>query len=592
MFVNLEYFYSKINNNCKMRNLTLLISALMISIFASQAQKLESEAIYKPESLTKDSYIGSVDYDPETEHTSLYYVEKDVIKTSFKTYKFDESLDFIKEEIETYKLGGDNGSSEDLSTVRKKYSWFNFKKERYTSEFVSVSQGLGGKIIARKQKVTYVYNWFLGQYVPVYEPAQTVKIKSETDDKIYLYDGVVDSETGSAYVVVGQKAPKGSDEKYKETRHFQIVKITYDLEVEYLEEFSFDYNMAISYNTIFYNADAEPIDGAQFRDIKNGKWYMIFSPIKSLRGRKTVNPKAGESRMVIVNEDGSIDAQIDFNAPAAGWVIDDVAFSGNDIYFYGPAIAGKYINQVKPTISPLTIRGNVKESKYKEYQVMKISNNKLAYINATNIKKFKKKLKNPPSQRRSPDYRGKKFIKSITHITENGELFIGGQNWEIVYNPITEEKVTKYTDLIMFHFDSQGELISQYGIRRDKNNKHSRANVTPQYLYEVPETGNVYWVYGEIKGLRRGFEVGGIYSALGVGTLSKKKLLYYPAVAKISKDGSIGDFLFLGTNDRGKPEYFTNPNVPQILSRDGKKLIFVGEDKKGKEIWLAKVAID
>lgn len=575
-----------------MRKSLLLFSAFVTGLFSAQAQKIEHEAAYTPGSLTKDSYIGNVDYDPESKHTSLFYVERDAFKTNFKTYKFDENLKFIKEDVETYTLGGDNGSDADVAKVRQKYSWFNYKKERYTNEFVTVSQGLGGKIIARKQRVTYVYNWFLGQYVPVYEPAEVVKIKSETDDKIYLYDGVVDSETGDAYIVVGQRAPKGSDEKFKETRHFQIVKITYGLDVEYLEEFSFDYNMAITYNTIFYNADADPIEGSQFRDIKDGQWYMIFSPIKTLLGRKTVSPKPGASQMVIVNEDGSIDSKIDFDAPAAGWVIDDVAFDGNDMYFYGPAIADKYINQVKPTNSPLTIRDQVKDVKYKDYQVMKISNKKLAYINSTYIKEFKKKLKNPPSQKRSPDYRGKKFIKSITHVTNKGELLIGGQNWEVISNPLTGETETKYTDLIMFHFDPNGKLISQYGVRRDKNNPHSRANVTPQYLYEVPESGNVYWVYGEIKGLRRGFEVGGIHSALGVGTLSKKKLLFYPAVAKITTDGNIGDFLYLGTNDKGKAEYFTNPNVPQILTKDGKKLIFVGEDKKGKEIWLAKVAIE
>ena len=66
---------------------------------------------------------------------------------------------------------------------------------------------------------------FIYKKSPHYEPAQKVKIKSETDDKIYLYKHVVNTETGDAYMIVGKKAPKGSKIKKQHARHFQIVKL-------------------------------------------------------------------------------------------------------------------------------------------------------------------------------------------------------------------------------------------------------------------------------------------------------------------------------------------------------------------------------
>jgi len=79
----------------------------------------------------------------------------------------------------------------------------------------------------------------------------------------------------------------------------------------------------------------------------------------------------------------------------------------------------------------------------------------------------------------------------------------------------------------------------------------------------------------------------------GAGTVSKSKLLYFPAVAKVDLEkATISDFTYLGADAEGKQIYFTNSNVGQIMSTDGKKLIFVGENKKGSLVWLAKMGIE
>lgn len=76
-------------------------------------------------------------------------------------------------------------------------------------------------------------------------------------------------------------------------------------------------------------------------------------------------------------------------------------------------------------------------------------------------------------------------------------------------------------------------------------------------------------------------------------TISKSKLLSYPAVSKIDlASGTLTDFNSLGKDSEGKQNYFANPLFPQLLSPDGSKLTFIGEDKKGSLVWLAQMNLN
>lgn len=577
------------------RNLTIAFLSILIFVPVF-GQKLETEITYVPESLTKDSYIGNVGYDPSTEVTSLTYVEKDMFKTKFKTYSFDKDLKFLKEDVKVYTFG--DAWRDAMKELRESFQWFKYRGESYTREWIDIRQGMGGKIVAEKKRATWNYNWFFGGYVPTYDKIEKVKIKSETDDKIYLYKHVVNTETGVAYMIVGVKAPKGSKIKKQHARKFQIVKLTPQLDVEYLEEFEFKYNMCVSFDQVIYGPDAEGQDDEfSLADVsQGGEWYVIFSPVKGMSGKADKNPNMGESKIIRMDADGKITGKLDFTAPTSGWLVKGMVQSPDkaDYYFFGPAKDGVYIDQVASVISPVVMSNEEKEIKYKNYQILKVNNKDgVKWINSTPLEDFETKASSPPSQKKMPEYKGKNFKRRITFVTDNGELILGGQNY-------TKQKkqddngnyytVIRYKDLILAHFDNQGKLKRAYGVRRDKMNKYSKSIVTPQSMYITPSGKSMYWVYGEIKGMRRGFSFN---FAGATAPVSKRKLLYYPAVAKIDlENATIGDFVYLGADAEGKQIYFTNPNVGEIMSSDGKKLIFVGEDKKGKMLWLAKMAID
>jgi hypothetical protein len=578
--------------------LALNISLLITNI---NGQEINLETEYKFETLTKDSYLGNVTYNEEEKSTVMEYVEKDMFKTTFKRYYFDEGLNFLREENETF-----NNIAELLkelkNDVKGAFSWFNYKGESYTSEYIKINQGMGGKIVAYKQKVTHNFSWFLGFYTKKYSKPEVIKIKSETDDKLYLYDYFFNEESGDAYMLVGLKAPKKSKDKYLHTRKFQIVKLSNDLVPEYLEEITFDYNMAISYKNVVYNKNAELAENSDVMNIKNGKLYLVFSPIKTMMGKKFSSPNPGNNLIVVLDENGKIESKIDYTATTSGWLIKGLCQADNgDLFFYGPAKEDAYVNNVMPTNSPLTLRTEVKDIKWKNFQIMKISQNKFDWINSTDLKAFKTKAVSPPSQKQMPVYQGKNFVSVGTFVSPAGELFIAGQNFTTKKVPdpnsrtegATIKVLDDYKDLIMFHFDNSGSLKSQYGIRRDKMNKYSKRYRTPQYLNLSGDAKSLFWTYGEIKGMR-GLE---LMPSNGSGnasvTISKSKLLFYPAVSKIDlESGTLTDFIPLGADSEGKQKYFTNPLFPQLLSPDGSKLTFFGEDKKGSLVWLAQMNLN
>ena len=163
---------------------------------------------------------------------------------------------------------------------------------------------------------------------------------------------------------------------------------------------------------------------------------------------------------------------------------------------------------------------------------MKLVGNNMDWVQTTSLDDFKEKAVIPPSQKKSPEYKGKMYERALAMVTPNGELIISGQKFTMksVQDPKYPADPSKkirvkdaYKDLVMFHFDNKGSLKAQYGIKRDKNNKYSKAVLTPQEVALSGDGNTLYWTYGELKGMRKGLELGGVLKMAGVGTLSKKK---------------------------------------------------------------------
>ncbi|MFT7590610.1 MAG: hypothetical protein ACI9UJ_000521, partial [bacterium] len=215
------------------------------------------------------------------------------------------------------------------------------------------------------------------------------------------------------FLLIGLKPLKGDKSvKWQHAPKFQILKVNSNFEVEELETIEFPHVMAISYfNILTQDRDQEFEGEGDVLDISQGQLSIVFSPIKSILAKKLVNPDPADQTMVLINADGSIANKIPMKVPTSGWVIEDYAMSydGNDIYFFGPAKDEAYVSSLQPSNSPLSGRSEVKAIKYRDYQIMKITNGEFSWANTTALEEFSVKAVTPPSQKKSPEYKRETF---------------------------------------------------------------------------------------------------------------------------------------------------------------------------------------
>ncbi|MFT4537357.1 MAG: hypothetical protein ACI9P5_004741 [Saprospiraceae bacterium] len=592
-----------------------VVTMLLFIFFSAKicfSQQLEIEKMYEFPSVNANSYLGNVDYDASSKTTTLLYVSKKPTKVLFNKYIFDEQLNFVENKTETY--GMLDMLKDDFMSL---YSWFSYKGEAYSTESILLYRNFKQEILVKKITYNYKWSWILGGYTRSIILGEKATINA-VNERVYLYDRIDNSITGDVIAITGQRKPKGDKDKskkFQEARKFQFIKVRSDLSSEVVEELSFDYNMGISFIKTITNQEmveeSTDSDGL-FSEMSNkasgdfayGDVVIVFSPVKSmLAGKAYTDPNAGNQVMITLGADGLIKSRIDLKVPTSGWVIEDFILSdnGEDVYFYGPAKDGAYVSSVQPVNTSLGGKTAVKDIKYKNFQLLKVTNGEMAWIQSTAIGDFKGKAVNPPSQNKSPDYVGKNFSKYFAMVTPGGEVIIAGQKYTTKNvsdpngsTPDAKMKVIdNYKHLVVFHFSVEGDLKAQYGVVRDKNNKYSKAMLTPQYAYCNSDGTALYWVYGEIKGMRKGLELSSdILGMQGGVSISKKKLLFYPTVAKIDlANSTITDFESFG-KEGDKQVYYTNPEYPQLLSPDKKSLTFVGENKSGKVLWLGRFNIE
>ena len=584
-----------------MKFISLTFSLMLVLNILAQDINISKESTSIPPKFSKSDYIGNITYNQDGS-TTLHYVEKQPFRVYFKNYTYDKDFNLIKDDIDTYTLG------EQLADEwKEKFSWFNYRGEDYTVEGISVDPTWGGKLIARKKLTKWSYSPIFGGYFPTVTITDVQRLNGADDNRIYLYHRAEDYQNGHVVLLVGNKASKESKIKNQHTRHFQLMTVDKDLNVSYGEEIKFDYAVCVNYAKVIDEPGLEEsVVEDEIGDLSRGDFAVVFSPMNALLTKKMTSEKANLHTLVIIDKNGQIKKRIDMETPSSAWWIEDIIkFDNGEIVAYGPSMDDKYINVLKPTNSPATFRNTTSEARWKVFQVMKLNKDlEVQYIKATDLHLFKDKLVTPPSQKKSPSYIGKRFDKRQIMLTPSNELLISGQKYIWVKVPLKDEKgnvvvdangstvYTKeksYGDLLLFHFDQEGNLKSQYGVRRDKMNKYSKSIITPSDLYVGKDKNTIYWVYGEIKGLRQGFTIDLIgYNATAV----KKKLLYYPTVAKIDlSNGKISDFKALGQDEKGKQQYFTNPEFPQLYVPDS-HLTFIGEDKAGKMIWFSRMELE
>jgi hypothetical protein len=468
-----------------------------------------------------------------------YVTKSNDRKAKFQIYTFDYDFNFIdmvEDEIEFEK-------------AKTKYSWFNYQGELYTTEGLYVEPNMVGTLVLRKKRITYKYDWFFLGYYKTVDVLEKLKPKTDDGQKYHYYSHAEDDVTGEVLILCGIKDKINKDaDGYRHSKEYVVLRYNQDVDLMGEASFTFDHPMTLAFARSIGNAEGGV-----------GGMSYVFAPMGGPGMGKVQDPNKNHYAYVRVDAKPAIVDNIRFDSYAPYWDINEmvVDYGTDDVYLFGASAMGKdkYYGQLLST------------SKFKAVQLMKISDHKIAYFTETDLEEFDAKLKKPSDQKKSPSYEGKKFAFANYALASNGDFFVSGQN----FKPSNEGP--QYNDILGFHFDEKGKLVSQYSVDTKESNKYAKTNGTEQLFIENASGNRVYWMQNEIVGV----------------SMARGKMLVYPSIGYIDlNDNSISNFTAYG----GDEKYYLDPSYPFLETDKGSTIVFFGSDSKGKDIWFARVILD
>jgi hypothetical protein len=548
----------------------LLLLLLLAAPAVAWAQKLALEKTYQITGQAKRGYLDDVQYDQATGNTVLYFVTRESTnitgnksKVKYQIYHFDKEYNFIKME-------------EKIDEYRNK----RYKGDNYSVEGVSMENNLVGTFVLRRKLISYTWNWFFGGYNKKVKLLEKVKPKDEMGAKYSLLKKFENDETGEVIALVKTKPLIGKKAALSVPNEYNLLRVNKNLDFVVTETKAFEKPQAMAAAYLIASADSgeeelsedEPAeDGPEADDdqgnIATNDAAFVFAP--SFGGGKTSDPH--DYTYWRVNNEGKILEIIPLKTAASIWNINQAIANEDVVFLGGPSNDGKFFdNQITPG-------ADLENMKWKSFQLCKISNGKVDYMTLTSMDEFEAKLMAPPSQKKSPSYRGKKFHYTTSGNYVDGSIMACGQNYD--WATQNKVKMKQYKDVVMFYFDPQGHLKAQYGVRREENNKWAKQAPAQQGINIG--RNSVYWTVYEMDGVRTEQE----------GKVKAIKALLYPSVARIDPaSGAISDFVQFGLED-GKPRYYLHNAYP-ILQISPDWMVYLGADKPGKVLWFGKVMLE
>lgn len=586
-----------------MKTLTISRPVLAIALLAIAAptapvlaQKLAIEKTQDVSGKAKRGFLDDVKVDESANKVDLTFCTKATNrKVKFETYHFDTQFNFK----------GMDTSEEPVEKVKR------YKGDLYDVLGVTVEPNMMGTLVLRRKQVHYKWDWFWGGYNKRTEILEKVKPRGD-NGAFYQYLGHADyDQTGSVVVLasVKDKIGKGMDplKMYKE---FHVLKFNKDLELMADTPLKFEQTMSVvDVKKLDPKGDRE--DDADDSSDPEYDLGIVFAP--SQAGGKKDSAPATAYTFVRVGADTKEQQRVALASPNGAWLVNGMAQSADGtLSIFGPANdkADEYFAKYIPSQAVLGGNREPEEEKFKakNFQLAQIKNGTVRYITSTPIDDFEKKLQTPPAQKRTPEYTGKRFKVTGGTILPNGDLLIQGQSFTFDRKALglgaqktatsggglvgglaglagkggtsmsSAENLKDFKDVMMFHFDAQGQLRAQYGVRRQENNKFSEQNPNEQKIYLGQDGKSVYWMIGEISGVREqsGMESGSI------------KVLHYPAVSKIDlTTAKMGNFAKFGNE-----QYFLNNSMPELPLGGQTNVVYFGENKSGKTMWFGKMPLE
>jgi hypothetical protein len=548
----------------------LLSFAVTLLLTNAFAQKLSKEATYEISGKANRGYMYEPVIDEANNKVSLTFVTKSTSRVAkFETYHFDLNFNFLKKEDSEVPMEKVKGYRAD-------------KGDEWEQEAVTVETNMMGTLILRRKVYKYKWNWFWGGYDRKIVSGEKIKPKTDDGGKLQ-YITHMEQPNGDIMIIATDKG-KGMGNVLTMTTEFHILRFDYQLNKLSDQEFKFDYPQTL------VAANTDDVDDDE-ENTQQKEMVMVFAPMGGKGYKSMADPDAKNYSFVRIGTEGTLKEKIPFKSNTGIFNGDLLVETNDGVYIIGATgdedSQKDYFNE--KFAAPFGKRDEeVEKFKAKGFQIVKISGGKAVYVTLNTLDDFDKKSQSPPSQKKKPEYTGRKYKVSTVKIMPNGDLMMAGQRYsksgsgghtnKLLGGIASGPSGPQYEDIIMMHFTNNGTLRAAYGVRREENDKDAKTSPNNQMLWIAPD-GKLYWTIMEMKGWRPEKELGE----------SKYKFLLYPNVVIVDVlNAKIGDFVQFG---QGKSDYYVNNKYPMMALKGNSEIFFFGENKNGKTLWFAKMPL-
>jgi hypothetical protein len=546
------------------RKSILALCLALTALSQTFAQKIEVENTYDISRKAKRGELAKVEQDENNNYILYYLLRSSARKLKVQIYTFDNDFRFISEE--EYE--------DDIEKVKTKYKWVKGEAEGTEKLLLRVESNLGGQIVLKYGKLVQRVNWDTGEAYWDWVTIEKIKPKDAEGRKLSLISYLTDEPnftvSNSGFSWLGLSTATMQDATGNLTLFCNVVNKVKDMKSGNVAEEPFGMiEYAVSDRSIVdekYFGKKElsnRFQGVVYQQhLENGNYGMVYAATGGKAFKKYQNLTSLDYQYLEVSfKEKKIVKSIPFKSLDSYWKINAIELVGDDVYIHGVGVDKKNTK----FYNELAIAD---KGKYTNYQIAKLAGNSLAWINKTNLEEFATKLKTPPSQKKTPEFTGQKFLIGEFTVAKSGDIFINGQNIKVT------DKGTKYKDVFVFHFGNNGILKAQYGLDIKENNKYSDMMQTTSLFKETQDGKSMSWIILEVADVK--------------ATASGGRVLNYARVANIDIAGAtVPDFKDLG--QEGKEKYYLYNDFPILPSKGGDKMTFFGSDKSGKTIWFSRV---
>jgi len=526
---------------------------------AAHCQTVDTEKTYDVSKEAMKGFIQAISLDTVKANIDVLYrvrAKKDQMK--FVNYKFDYNFNMLDQTEEIVNL-------KDMTS--HKYKPKKYKGEEFEVTGLSVDPNMMGTLVLKKRVTKFDWNWFQLRYTLTNTVAGKLKATSDDEKKFLYWDHIEDYTAGTAMILVGEKGSGLAQMKTNPFPHMMNYHfLKYDVNLTKLADVTVNFEYPVSLVASFGQPELD--------DETKSDFIAIFATHKAKRytGPKVFGPDATEYTYVRVSYDGKLLDRLTFNVPNSIWRIDEVLFGpSGEVFVFGPA------GDTKDDFFQSRMEYQDEKTRWPNFQLAKFHQGKTQFVTATSLDEMKSKLRAQPDGKKGDSYSGRriKFSESgVNPVTK--ELVIAGQNYSMLRNAKGQVIGKGYEDMVLFHFDQAGKLMSQFVM-----NKKDKSSGLNEHQFEFSNDGKtLYWSFFDNVDTRSVRELDVVL----------EKVLAMPKMATIN----LADGTFAKYNEYGNKENYAHSSgvLNYLKFTNTNQVNYLGENKKGSSLWFVRLNLD